>query len=125
MRILILTFVLTIALTTAGAGYYYVFDGSIPNKSSYEFDINEVRNQARSAKGNLPTQVNVETLARNSVPLFALRAGGGLTNTDMVRSVFQIETPNGHYVIETGMDEDLAIEFGQADNFSNDVWLGY
>jgi len=116
-------FILILVIVIAGAGHYLVFDGSIPNKSSYELEINEVRRLARSAMGGLPTQVNVEILARNSAPIFALRAGGGLANTEMVRSVFQVETPKGHYVIETGMDEALAAEFGQAENFSNDVWL--
>lgn len=104
------------------ASYYYVFDGSIPQESSFVIDIKEIRMLARAPVEHLPTSINVEVLARNPAPFFALRAGGAWKNTFMVRSVFQIQTPSGHYLIEAGMDKDLAEEYGQSENFSIEVW---
>lgn len=102
--------------------YYFVLDGSIPKNSSFELDIAHIRSIADVSVDKLPTQINVEILARNPAPSFALKAGSGFDNTFMTRAVFQIETPQGFYLLEAGMDRQLAEKFGQAENYSDSSW---
>lgn len=104
------------------AAYYFVFDGSIPETSTFDLDITELRQLAEAPPATLPARINVETLARNPAPLFALRAGGAFKEVFMARTVFQIETPAGSYLIEAGMDRELAEEYGHTENFSNEAW---
>lgn len=109
-------------LFLAGATYYYVLDGSIPEESNYDLNIAEIRALANAPADQLPTEIRTELLAKTSVPTFAMRAGGGFGETVMTRNAFQIMTPDGHYALETGMDQALAEEFEQADGFNAEVW---
>ena len=115
------TVVALIAALTA-AIYFFVIDGAIPKKSRYDLDIDVLRALAAAPDDALPVDVRVETLARTPAPYFALRAGGGLRQAIMARSTFQIRTPTDHYVLEAGMDQDLAEEYGQAADFDAAVW---
>lgn len=114
---------LFISVLLLGVGIYFLlFDGAIPAKSDYQLNIIEIRGLANAPQDQLPTRINTEVLARSPAPYAVLRAGGAWNDAYMTRSVFQIETPAGNYLIEAGMDEDLAIEYGQADNFSHEAW---
>ncbi|MEM7358228.1 MAG: MBL fold metallo-hydrolase [Pseudomonadota bacterium] len=114
---------ISFAVILVGVIYYLVFDGSIPRNSSFDLNIDRVRALAQAPHNELPTKINIETLARNPVPNFVLRAGGHWGEATMNRSVFQIETPRGTVMIEAGMDESLAQEYDQAEQFSQQAWL--
>lgn len=116
------TGLLALALMLAGAAYYFVYDGSIPEQSNYVLDIDQVRDLAKARAEELPTEIRTEILARTPVPCFAIRAGGNFSEAIMARAVFQIVVPDGHYVLETGMDRSLAEEYDQAAGFDADVW---
>lgn len=120
-RGLLAVFILVL-ISVLWAAYYYVLDGSIPRNSSYPFDLEKIRALADAPQNQLPTEIRTEFLARTPVPYFALRAGGGFGKAIMARSAFQIVVPNGHYVLEAGMDLQLAEQYDQADGYSNDVW---
>ena len=109
------------AALIGGLLYYYVFDGAVPKKSSYAFDIEEIRQLADAPVEDLPWDIRIEILARPKVPCFALRTGC-FGKAEMTRASFQLITSDGNYVIEAGMDEDLAQAYGQDEGFSDAVW---
>lgn len=117
-RIALLLFVLLLG----GAVYYFVLDGSLPKESSYDLNISEIRSLADAPDDQLPTEIRTEILATPAVPKFVLRAGAGFGQATMLRTVFQIVTPNGHYALEAGMDRALGEENDQVDGFNDEVW---
>lgn len=116
---------IALAVITAlfAAVYYFVIDGSIPRESNYKLDIDAVRALADAPATELPTEIRTEILARTPAPYFTLRAGGGFGQALMTRSVFQIVTDQGHFVLEAGMDLPLAEEYRQHHGFDEQVWL--
>ena len=110
-----------IAAIAGGLIYYYVFDGAIPSKSNYAFDIDEIRRLGDAPADDLPYDIRLEVIARPSVPCFALRPGC-FGQAEMTRASFQVVTASGNYMLETGMDEDLAREYNQHEGFSEVVW---
>lgn len=109
-------------LTLLGGGFYYfVLDGSIPATTDFPLDINAARNLAAARPDELPTEIRIEVVARNSVPCFAMRAGCFGT-IELTRASFQILTPTGHYILEAGMDRDLARAYEQEEGFDDAAW---
>lgn len=111
----------TIAALAGGLLYYFVFDGAIPNKSNYAFDIDEIRRLGDAPADDLAYDIRLEVIARPGVPCFALRPGC-FGQAEMTRASFQIVTASGSYMLETGMDEDLAREYDQHEGFSEEAW---
>ncbi|MEM8917744.1 MAG: MBL fold metallo-hydrolase [Pseudomonadota bacterium] len=117
-RLLLLVFVLLLS----GAVYYYLLDGSLPDESNYTLDMDEIRALAEAPEDKLPVEIRTEILAKTPVPVFAVRAGAGFGEALMNRNIFQIVMPDGHYALEAGMDERLAIYYDQSEGFDGQVW---
>lgn len=83
-------------------------DGGVPAQSKFAININRVRNLAKSKAGNFPTQVRVSEFARNQIPAGSVIAGAGFSPYTMARTSFQIVYPDGHAIIDTGMNRALA-----------------
>ena len=116
--------VMGLAAIAAIAGaviYHCVFDGAIPGKSNYAFDIDEIRRLGDAPADDLAYDIRLEIIARPIVPCFALRPGC-FGQAEMTRASFQIVTASGSYMLETGMDEDLARGYDQHVGFSEEVW---
>jgi len=113
---------LAFLLGLSAAVYHFVFDGSIPDESDFILNLAEARTLAAAPANELPTAIHTEILSKTPAPYFALRAGGGFYRVFMARTVFQIMTPQGYYMIEAGMDKALAEMHKQADHFNPEVW---
>lgn len=118
----IVTAILLIFAMAAAWIYHYILDGSIPDASSYEFDIATIRDIADAPSDELPTAIRFEVITHTPAPYFAIRASGGWRTVTMVRPAFQVITPVGHYALESGMDFALAEQFDQSENFDEAAW---
>ena len=79
-----------------------------PAPGGYSFDIEEVRRLADSMPGDKPRAIAVETVGSFEWPELLTMAGGSLRTVWMGCFAFQLITPSGHYIIDTGMDREIA-----------------
>lgn len=92
----------------AGAYWYYVVDGAVPSTTSYKADIAQWRELVKGDEGQLPTEIRVEIVGRDTVPLAAMQAGAAFEEYPRVRTAFQVNGPQGSTIIDSGMDADIA-----------------
>jgi glyoxylase-like metal-dependent hydrolase (beta-lactamase superfamily II) len=99
-------------LLSGGLGcHYYVYDGKLPESTSYVIDMDRIRSFATAPTSELPQYVTVAKISDSTVPAVALVAGDGWGDAVMSRYSFQIVYPSGHVILETGMTEEQAAYF--------------
>lgn len=87
--------------------HYWLLSGATPEKTDYLLDITQLRHLASAPTELLPTAIRVESVGHDDVPEYAIHAGGGIAEVGMTRTAFQIETPTGAVVVDSGMDKAL------------------
>jgi glyoxylase-like metal-dependent hydrolase (beta-lactamase superfamily II) len=58
--------------------------------------------------GQLPTEIRIEIVGRDAVPLAAMQAGSAFDEYPRVRAAFQLNGPTGSVIIDTTMDKEIA-----------------
>lgn len=99
-----------LVLLAIGAGFfwYYVADGNVPEATAYKTDIAGWRQLVAGDTAQLPTEVRLEIVGRDTMPFIAVQAGGANNNFARVRTSFQLNGPAGSVVIDSGMDQEIA-----------------
>lgn len=105
----------------AGAWWYYIADGAVPEQSTYTADIARWRTLIANDTAELPREIRVEIVSTAQIPFAAVQAGGAFTPYKMVRTAFQLVTPSGSIVIDSGNDEELAKLTGQGEGTTYDA----
>jgi glyoxylase-like metal-dependent hydrolase (beta-lactamase superfamily II) len=99
---------LIIAAVLAGAYWYYVADGAVPSTATYQTDIAGWRALVAADTATLPTEMRVEYVGRDTLPLGAMQAGAPFEQYKRVRASFQLNGPTGSVIIDTAMDKTIA-----------------
>ena len=100
---------LLVLIVVAGGAYWYLLaDGEVPTDSSYKTDIAAWRALVANDTAELPTEIRVEVVGRDSIPFGIAQAGGGFKPYVMARTAFQLDGPAGSVIIDSGMDKEIA-----------------
>ena len=99
-----------LVLLAIGAGFfwYYVADGSVPETSAYKTDIAAWRQLVAGDTGQLPNEIRIEIVGRDTMPFVAVQAGGANKDFVRVRTSFQLNGPAGSVIIDSAMDQEIA-----------------
>lgn len=108
--------VLAAIVVVAGAGYYwFIGDGSASARGGvYNLDIDWLRALAEEIEGDKPSEVRVEKVARFSFPATAVVAGDGWDGLPMGVFSYQLVTPTGTIIIDTGLTAEQGRSFDAA-----------
>ena len=99
-----------LVLLAIGAGFfwYYVADGSVPETSAYKTDIAAWRQLVAGDTAQLPNEIRIEIVGRDTMPFVAVQAGGANKDFARVRTSFQLNGPAGSVIIDSAMDQEIA-----------------
>lgn len=101
--------VLLVLIVIAGGAFWYLLaDGEVPEATSYKADIAAWRALVANDTAELPNEIRVEVVGRDSIPFGIAQAGGGYKPFVMARTAFQLNGPAGSVVIDSGMDKEIA-----------------
>src|SRR5258708_25245963 len=96
-------------LALGGAAYwYYVADGTVPAQTSYKTDIAGWRQLASGDTSQLPNEIRVEFVGRDTMPFIAVQGGGANKDFARTRASFQLNGPAGSVIIDSTMDKEIA-----------------
>ncbi len=114
MKLLRVLAIVLIALGVLGwaASSYLLGREPVPETSSYELDLQEVRRLAGSVAGLKPTHINEELIAEAELPRVAIFAGESFDSHPMVHRAFQVVFPDRSVVIDAGMSEAMVETMG-------------
>lgn len=112
----IFTILLVLLAVIGAAFYWFILDGRLTQKETYLIDINAVRQLANSLVGEKPTEIQVEKVAQFRFLETLSLAGSGFDVVPMGVYSFNVITPNGNVVIDTGYDQVMA-QSARADFF--------
>ncbi len=87
---------------------------AIPETSSYELDLAQVRQVAAELPGQKPLRVNEELIAEASMPRAAVFAGESFDPHPMVHRAFQVVWEDRTVAIDAGMGEAMVEEMAAA-----------
>ncbi len=105
--------ILVLVAVAAGAYWYYVADGAVPSTAAYKTDIAGWRALIAADTVPPPTEIRVEIVGRDTVPLGAMQAGAPFEQYKRVRAAFQLNGPTGSVIIDTAMDKEIALKAQQ------------
>lgn len=111
--------VLVLAVIGGGFFWYFVADGSVPETTNYKTDIAAWRALVAADAAQLPGEVRIEVVGRDTMPFVAVQAGGANRDFARVRAAFQLNGPAGSVVIDSAMDQQIAgtAQRGEAASF--------
>jgi glyoxylase-like metal-dependent hydrolase (beta-lactamase superfamily II) len=104
---------LVVVAGLAAAYWYYVADGAVPSTATYKTDIAGWRALIAADTAALPSEIRVEIVGRDTVPLAAMQAGAPFAGYRRVRASFQLNGPSGSVIIDTAMDKEIAAKAQQ------------
>lgn len=85
-----------------------------PKGRPWSPDLAAIRAAARMIPGSRPLRVNAVKVAESHRPKsVALEGGPDTTTAVFARSVYQIMYPDGHVMLEAGMDREIHATFGK------------
>src|SRR5262245_30474693 len=84
-----------VAAVAAAGWWYYVADGAVPTQANYKTDVAGWRALIAEDTAQLPTEIRVEIVGKDSVPLAAMQAGAPFDEYPRVRAAFQVNAPSG------------------------------
>jgi glyoxylase-like metal-dependent hydrolase (beta-lactamase superfamily II) len=105
--------ILVLAAGLGGAYWYYVADGAVPASASYKADIAAWRTLVAADTASLPSEIRVEIVGRDKIPLAAMQAGAPFDEYKRVRAAFQLNGPSGSVILDSGMDKEIAAKAQQ------------
>ena len=112
--------ILVLAAVLSGAYWYYVADGAVPAAAAYKTDIAAWRALVAGDTASLPSEIRVEIVGRDTVPLGAMQAGAPFDEYKRVRAAFQLNGPAGSVILDTAMDKEIAAKAQQGPSASFD-----
>lgn len=88
-------------------GYHFALNVSdVPDTSGYRIDLNELRQLAKSGKGQLPTELRSAVVAEGEMPQKIMMAGEAWKTIPMVFTAFQLIFPDqAPIIIDTAMNK--------------------
>ena len=98
-----------------GLSYHYVLSGNAPQETDFNVELPALRALA-AASGEPETfvsEIRVELIGQNPIPSFASQAGAFRGTLTMVRTAYQLRSASTTLIIDTGMNEEMAREFGK------------
>lgn len=104
----LLAFVLAAGVTLYRAAWV----APVPDTANIRIDLHEMRRLARHHEGPLPVAVRGWVVARSVVPRGAVIAGGGFSDHTMVRTAYEVRSPDWRIVIDAGTDRTLHEKMG-------------
>ena len=98
-----------------GLLYHYVLSSKSPQESDFNIELPELRKlaDASGARETFISEIRVELIGQNPIPSFASQAGAFRGTLTMVRTAYQLRSASTSLVIDTGMSEEMAREFGK------------
>lgn len=85
-----------------------------PKGRSWDPDLTAIRAAARMIPGSRPLRVNAVKVAESHRPMSVALEGGAAESTMVfARTAYQIVYPEGHVMLEAGMDREIHATFGQ------------
>ena len=111
----------TIAFTAilGGLYYYFLIETTSPQTDAYTLDIKQIRTLANSVEGSKPLSINAENVATLYFPGVMVYAGKSLSNHPMVMYSFQVMFNDGHALIDTSLNRELAEQMGVSFDFDD------
>jgi glyoxylase-like metal-dependent hydrolase (beta-lactamase superfamily II) len=113
-----------VALLLAAAYWFEVLDGAVPGAAAYKTDIAAWRQLVSVDSAQLPTEIRVEIVGRDAVPLAAMQAGASFDPYARVRAAFQLNGPGGSVIIDSAFDKDIAAKAQRAPAQFDDAAYG-
>jgi len=115
----IATGVLVLIALAAPAYWYYVADGNVPAESSYKADIALWRGLVKDDGAQLPNEIRIEFVGRDTMPFIAVQGGGANKDFARARTAFQLNGPAGAVIIDSAMDQanGAKVQRGEAARF--------
>jgi glyoxylase-like metal-dependent hydrolase (beta-lactamase superfamily II) len=98
-----------------GLLYHYVLSSNAPQETDFNIELPVLRELA-DASGSPETfisEIRVELISQNSIPSFASQAGAFRGTLTMVRTAYQLRGATTSLIIDTGLNEEMAREFGK------------
>jgi len=92
--------ILALAIIVGVAGYILLGLSPVPETSSYQLDVAQVRQLAASGEGPLPVRLNALIIAEGTNAKTLVIAGGGFQNQRMVFPTFQVVYDDGAVVVD-------------------------
>jgi glyoxylase-like metal-dependent hydrolase (beta-lactamase superfamily II) len=98
-----------------GLSYHYVLSGSAPQETDFNIELPVLRELANAsgAPETFVSEIRVELIGKNSIPSFASQAGAFRGKLTMVRTAYQLRGASTSLIIDAGMNEEMAREFGK------------
>jgi glyoxylase-like metal-dependent hydrolase (beta-lactamase superfamily II) len=104
-------------------GCYYLESEEVPDVSSYDLDLVELRDLARARTAELPVEVRLEEVGTAELPGALMMAGRSWDGVEMTHVVFQILWPNGQYLlIDTAQDREMHESTPGSAPFDSAAW---
>jgi glyoxylase-like metal-dependent hydrolase (beta-lactamase superfamily II) len=85
----------------------------VPSAASFKTDITAWRALVAADTASLPSEIRVEIVGRDTVPLAAMQAGAPFDEYKRVRVAFQLNGPSGSVILDSGMDKEIAAKAQQ------------
>jgi len=98
-----------------GLSYHYVFSSNAPQETDFDIELPALRElaDASGAPETFISEIRVELIAQNPIPSLASQAGAFRGTLTMVRTAYQLRGASTSLIIDTGMNEEMAREFGK------------
>jgi glyoxylase-like metal-dependent hydrolase (beta-lactamase superfamily II) len=98
-----------------GLSDHYVLSGNAPQETDFNIDLQALRELANASGSpeSFVSEIRVELIGQNPIPSFASQAGAFRGTLTMVRTAYQLRGASTSLVIDTGMSEEMAREFGK------------
>lgn len=113
-----------VVVVLAAIYWFEVLDGAVPSSAAYKTDIAGWRQLVAGDTGQLPTEIRVEIVGRDAVPLAAMQAGASFDPYQRVRASFQLNGPGGSVIIDTAFDKEIAAKAQRAPAQFDDAAYG-
>lgn len=117
-------FLFSLLAILMGLSYHYVLSSHAPQETDFSIDLPALRElaDASGAPDTFISEIRVELIAQNPIPSFASQAGAFRGTLTMVRTAYQLRGASTSLIIDTGMNEKMAREFGNNTVYFSDAF---
>lgn len=104
-------------------GCYFLDSEPVPEVSSYDLDLPQLRALSLSGSGELPVEVRLEEIATATLPGKLMMAGKSWDGVEMAHVVFQLLWADGRYLlIDSAQDRGMHEATPGGDPFQDAAW---
>jgi len=105
------------------SGCYFLDSEPVPEVSSYDLDLPQLRALSLAGTGELPVEVRLEEVATASLPGKLMMAGKSWDGVEMAHVVFQVLWADGRYLlIDSAQDREMHEATPGGDAFQDTAW---